>query len=332
MQITELTQIDVSSLVLDLDNPRMYHHGIGGDGEVKLSDAEIEEDITNNDTNLPELIRSIQAEGVREAIYVVPVDGDKYRVVEGNRRTVVMRHLVRISYVNEGKPHLDFTKIPAKIIPEGTEEKEIYKSKVIWQTGKSVWGAFNVATAVYRMRHEFLMSPEDISDVMQKPVRDVKEMLRAYDTFNEYSITSGDRHTSRFSYFSKECPTPVRTWVHESPENKNDYFTWINPNSENHRLRSVATRGGLRDFKDVVKEERAIAAFKANPEMTVEDAVRIVDEGDFERGRAWLKQIEKVSIGLNGLDVEEVERLEEENYRPKLVALKRAIDNILEDF
>ena len=309
----------------------MYHHGIGNDGAVDLSDAEIEEDIISNDNNLPELTKSIQAEGVRESIYVVRIAGGKYRVVEGNRRTVVMRQLSKSGYVNEEKPHLDFTVIRANIIPEGTEEKEIYKSKVIWQTGKSVWGAFNVATAVYRMRHEFLMSPEDISDVMQKPVRDVKEMLRAYDTFNEYTIATGDRHTSRFSYFSKECPQQVRKWVHESPENKDDFFTWINPNSDNHRLRSVATRGGLRDFKDVVSNEKAIRGFKADPQMTVEDALKIVDEGEFERGRTWLKQIEKVSIGLNGLDVGEVERMIEENYRPKLIALKRALENILED-
>ena len=76
--------------------------------------------------------------------------------------------------------------------------------------------------------------------------------------------------------------------------------------------------GGLRDFKDVVQNEKAISAFKADTEMTVEEALKIVDQGDFERGRTWLKQIEKVSMGLNGLDDDEVERMVQENYKPKI--------------
>ena len=56
---------------------------------------------------------------------------------------------------------------------------------------------------------------------------------------------SRETNTSRYSFFSKECPTPIRTWIKDADENKEDYFDWINPKGENHRLRSVATRGGL---------------------------------------------------------------------------------------
>ena len=108
--------------------------------ERLTSDSEIGTRYSSNDGNLAELTKSIQSEGVREAIYVVERSDGNFRVIEGNRRTVVMRGLHREGYKNEAKPELDFSKIPAKIIPPGTEEKEIYKSKVIWQTGKSAWG------------------------------------------------------------------------------------------------------------------------------------------------------------------------------------------------
>ena len=74
MADTVLQRIPVSKLTLDLDNPRMYHHGASDSGKVSvdLTDAEIMNDILENDNDLPELIKSIQAEGVRDAIYVIP--------------------------------------------------------------------------------------------------------------------------------------------------------------------------------------------------------------------------------------------------------------------
>jgi len=331
MTDTKLMQLPISKLVLDLDNPRMYHHGVAdGEGGTKLTDEEIQRDI-ENDSDTPELIKSIQAYGVREAIYVIPIDGGLYKVIEGNRRTVVMRKLSREGYTNPERPGLSFDTIPASVLPENTPDIEIYKNKVIWQTGKTAWGAFNVAAAVYRMRTQFLMSVEDIAASTQKSVRDTKDALRSYENYLEYTQESGDLHTKRFSFFSKDCPAPVKRWIMESPENKSNYFDWINPESGNHRLRSVATRGGLRDFKDVVQSEPAIMAFTEDQSLTVDDALEIVRDVDITKGRPWLKQIEKVSSGLNNLDESEIDRIRDENYRPKLVALERAIRNVLEE-
>jgi hypothetical protein len=330
MADTVLRQIPVRKLLLDLDNPRMYHHGAGDKDEVtvKLSDGEIMNDILQNDDSLPELRKSIQAEGVKEAIYVIPV-GEHFRVIEGNRRTVVMRKLSEEGYVNPKKPDIDFSKIPAQILPENTDEKEVMKNKLIWQTGKSPWGAYNVAAAVYRMRNQFLMTVEDIADTAQKPVREIREMLRAYTLYSEYVDTSGDENTSRFSYFSKECPANIRRWVAAEEENKTDYFGWITP-GPGQRIRSVSTRGGLRDFKDVVDHDAALLAFRNDPQMTVEDAVEIVKGDDVTKGYPWVKQLDKITIGLNGLDDEGIEKLKAE-YKSALIALKRAVEGVVED-
>lgn len=330
MAETVLMNVPVAKLRLDLDNPRMYHHGVAeaGNVTVDLKDGEIMQDILSNDEKLPELTKSIQAEGIRDAIYVIPV-GDHYRVIEGNRRTVVMRKLNEQGYRNPNKPQLDFSQIPAQVLPESTDEKEVMKSKLIWQTGKSAWGAYNVAAAVYRMRHKFLMSIEDIADVAQKSVRDIKEMLRAYNLYSEYVMETDDENTSRFSYFSKDCPANVRRWVAADDDNKEDYFKWIQPGPE-QRIRSVATRGGLRDFKDVVANDSAITAFRDNPTMTVDEALEIVKDDDVTKAHPWLKQIEKVTNGLNGLDDEDVVKIKPD-YKSTLIALKRAVNSVLDD-
>ena len=162
-------------------------------------------------------------------------------------------------------------------------------------------------------------------------MNETKSALSSYENYLEYSKKSGDTHTKRFSFFSKEQPAAVKRWVAESPENKEAYFEWINPNGGNHRLRSVATKGGLRDFKDVVQSEPAIRAFMDDQSMTVDEALEIVKDVDLTKGRPWLKQIEKVSSGLNNLSSEELPRLKDDNYRPKLLALERAIKNVLDE-
>jgi hypothetical protein len=331
MAETTLMRIPVNKLTLDLDNPRMYHHGASESGKVTvdLKDEEIMRDIIENDNELPELIKSIQAEGIRDAIYVIP-EGNTFRVIEGNRRTVVMRQLSTQGYTNPQKPELDFTTIPAQVLPEDTSEKEVMKSKLIWQTGKSRWGVYNVAAAIYRMRHQFLMNEDDIADVAQTSSRDIKETLRAYKLYSDYVEETGDENTSRFSFFSKECPANVRRWVAATDENKEEYFNWIKPGPE-QRIRSVSTRGGLRDFKDVINNDAALLSFRTDETMTVEEALEIVKDDDITKGRPWVKQIEKVTAGLNGLELSEIARLVEENYKPHLIALKRAVTGVLDD-
>ena len=81
MADTVLRHIPVEKIVLDLDNPRMYHHGVADADNVTVSlkDEEIMKDILES-SELPELIKSIQSEGVRDAIYVIP-QGDMFRVI-----------------------------------------------------------------------------------------------------------------------------------------------------------------------------------------------------------------------------------------------------------
>ena len=75
------------------------------------------------------------------------------------------------------------------------------------------------------------------------------------------------------------------------------------------RLRSVAARGGLRDFKDVVTNDEALAAFRGDPDMSVDEALEIVMSKDVTKGHPWVKHLEKVTVGLNQLDPEGISQI-----------------------
>ena len=80
-----------------------------------------------------------------------------------------------------------------------------------------------------------------------------------------------------------------------------------------------------------MSNDTALTAFREDKSMTVEEALEIVRDDDITKGRPWLKQIEKVTSGLNGLDISEIQRLFEESYKPNLIALKRAVTGVLDD-
>ena len=141
------------------------------------------------------------------------------------------------------------------------------KSKLIWQTGKSAWGAYNVGAAVYRMRHQFLMNEDDIADAAMKSNRDIKDMLRAYKCIQNMLNLAAMKILLDFLSFSRKHLLVSRRWVSASDENKEMYFSWIKP-GDGQRIRSVATRGGLRDFKDVIGNDVALESFISDENLT----------------------------------------------------------------
>ena len=54
---TKRQTLPIAKIVLDLDNPRMYHHGVAsGGGGSKLTDEEIQVDIEGH-SETPELMK-----------------------------------------------------------------------------------------------------------------------------------------------------------------------------------------------------------------------------------------------------------------------------------
>ena len=111
-QPTDLQRIKVGDLVLDADNPRFLHlkHKTG-----PLTQSEIENEIIINDDDVPLLTKSIQKSGVKDPIWVVKQKGGKFLVVEGNRRTVVLKRLLKDGVAPP--PGVRFDEVQAHVMP-----------------------------------------------------------------------------------------------------------------------------------------------------------------------------------------------------------------------
>jgi len=322
-----LQLINVRDLVLDGENPRFLH--LRQRNSEHLTQEEIEREILNNDDDLPLLIKSIQKSGVRDPIWVVKSGPTAYTVMEGNRRAVVLKHLLKEKM--EPPPDVSFSEVHAHVLPSDTPQVELILQKARLQSGKKAWGAFNEAALTYQLRESpFLMALEDIAVDLKIPISKVKERIENYKTFQEYVKATGDDNPKRFAYFA-ECPPKVREWYKETPKKKADYFKLISPTSGPfQKIRSVATRGGLRDFSRVLEDKEALELLLTDSHTSVEDALAIALDNNITKAIPFIKKLAPLAMHLRQLDVDQLEKLKTEHrFKVELRSLHAACEEVL---
>lgn len=326
-----LQTVPVDLLRLDLENPRLYSRKLAGDELV--TDSQLEQAIADEGESFMALYKAILKVGVQDPIWVKKASDGTYTVVEGNRRTTVLRKLIE----NEAQAPdgTSFENVQAHVVDESVSELEIKLQKVRLQSGKKAWGVVNDAAVVHEFHHELHMALEDISSEMQISVTKVKKLLKSFRMYLDYAKTTGDSNEKRFAYFN-EAPAKVMEWVDESPRNKTDYYEWMTPVNGKAKIRSASTgRGSLRDFAKCIDEPEAIQLLREDPEATVEDAFEIVKENDVLKDMTFLKRVLPMAKNLNDLDDSQISRLSNErriivHIRSLMSACERALEQIEE--
>jgi ParB-like nuclease domain len=319
----KLETIPTASLLLDPENPRFLHLALKG-GKT-LSQADLVQEIKDEDDTIT-LGKAIQKEGVLNPIVVKP-EGGRYIVIDGNRRTVALKLLVQEKA--KPPPGVSFDRVQARIIPEDTPAVEVEVLKGVLQEGQIPWGRFNDAAYVRRLRMVYKMEYEDIADKLQLSVSDVRSKIEDFRLFEQYSKHTADTDPSRFSYFG-DAPKAVREWFKESDENLKTYFDLICPGSPKHKIRSVATKGGLRDFATVLKDEEALNALTTDPGATMEVALQIAEDNDITISAPILTRLGVYAAKLRALDPAQIEALKTQvKIRVDIEKMRDACEQLL---
>jgi len=323
----KFTQMDltVDTLQLDLNNPRLY------DSKLSGNPPQNEEDLMKliaKDKELKSLLRSIRKSGVIDPIWVQATDGGKYLVIEGNRRTTCLRMLIEKGEITPG---VDFTSVRANVIPKDADPQEVKLQKARLQTGKKVWGAFQVAALIHEFRNEDLMEIEDIAIEMQISKAKVGKYLKTYEMYLKYVQSSGDSNPSRYAMFN-EAPVGVLEWVNSDTGNEELYHQWVNPESGTAKIRGAAVKGGLRDFAKVIDDDEALEAMKTIPEVDASAALDIVKENDVKQELPWLNRLLTIQAKLSSLTREQKIRISNEaKVKLHIQSLKAACDRLLQE-
>lgn len=320
----ELKTIDVRNLDLDPENPRFCHLVLAG---RKLETQEELEEEIGKEKELVTLIKAVKKSGVKDPIWVKKKETGNYLVLEGNRRTVVLKQLIKENVTPpEG---VKYDKVVANVIAPGTPKTEMLLQKARLQTGKKLWGAFNEAAVVYILRNEYMLEVEDIAVELQISMAEVRKREENYDLFNLYVSETGDKNPRMFSYFS-EAPKKVKDWYGSNEEKLKKYFGLITPTKGIQKIRSASTRGGLRDFAKVLDVPEALDYLLTEKGATVEDALEIAKDIDLYKDKPFLKRISPIAMQLLTLDETQIEKLKNDvKLVNSIKQMRRACEHIL---
>ena len=323
----ESALIEVKDLKLDLENPRLYHRRAAG--TAPKTERDLEMMISDDSGKFIALKKAISKSGVQDPIWVQKESDGKYLVIEGNRRTTCLRAIL-----NEDKtppPGVSYNFVIANVIDSSVTEIEVKKHKARLQGGKKAWGVANDAAVIHEFHYDLMMDIEDIATEMLISVSKVKKYLKSYKMWLRFVKETGDTNTSRFAMFN-EMPQPVMVWVEESDINLADYHQWITPVDGQAKIRSAATRGGLRDFSKVVNDPEAIQLLREDPKADVELAFEVVKSNDILKDMAFLKRILPMAKKLDDMDDSQRARLATEpRIAIHLKSLKNSCDTLLSD-
>ena len=299
-------EIETKSLLLDSANPRFFELR-ELKGREKLTQKELTEEL-EKDSDLPTLIKSIKRSGVKDPIWVKPLDG-KFLVIEGNRRMYILRKLLEEGVTPPKGVRYDV--VTANVLPRDTTETELLLQRVRLQAGKKDWGPFNEAVATYDLRFKHLVEEEDIATELQISRREVRQRIKNYKVFLEFVKETGHTNPRRFSFFA-EAPKAVKDWIERDEGNKKIYFELIIPKNGIQRIRSVATKGGLRDFQKMLKYPRILKKFLDAEDMTVEEALDIVKDLDIKAEVPILGKLGGIAAKLSIITEDQIDRLKED--------------------
>ncbi len=313
---TRVTDVPVSDLLLDPDNPRFYHLKALR-GRLDLTQVDLLKEIEDDD-EIPTLIKTIRKSGVTDPIWVKQLDNGKFLVLEGNRRTYILKQL--LSQKVRPPPRVRYDAVRAHVYPSDAPETELIIQKARLQTGKKAWGPFNVAAYVFELRFTYHMEDEDIAVELEKSIAEVKHAIESFKLFRQYSKSTGDTNPKRFSMFD-EAPKKVWDWMNESDRNLKEYFKLVSPIGGTAKIRSAATRGGLRDFAKILGDRKALDALITKPDFTVEDALEVAANSSIIIGMPFLARIGSLAGNLLGMTEEEIDMVK--NDKKVTLDLKR---------
>ena len=316
--LTTFKQINVKDITLDIENPR-YAEAQMDQNIKKWTDSKLEDFIVDDD--ISDILPSIKASGIKDPVWVLEKGKGKYVMVEGSRRLAAVRQLAK-----EKPPRgVSYTTIPAHVYPKNTDKKTIHAQKIILQTGKKKWGAFNESKALHDLIHEDNYSIQEAAKMWKKSVSSVEKELENFQYYKEFSkwvkknkLSISPRH---YSYFQK-ASLDVREKMFISKPQREKFYKLITPNKKGvTRIPNVSLKGGLiKTFNKFSTNENVLQSFIKNPNTTTEEALLKFQGGDIKHEFPWTKKLKEISNGLKNLSSEDLKKIKKDKAIYNMIA------------
>jgi hypothetical protein len=224
----QVTTLPIEELELDPTNPRIQYR------LSLVQDRDNLDDVILNMSEVKELKKDIEGNGgLRERPYVqFNQQTQKFKVIEGNCRTVCIRDLHH-RYTADAR----WSHVPVRVFPETLSGRQIaifLSDQHV--SGKIPWKAHEQAGQIYRMHVEHGMSTVEIARYLRITAGKVETLYKAYEFMIDrfVRIDSGkyaQDGEGKFSYFNSALNRKgIREAFAKDDNLANDFCHWVGNN------------------------------------------------------------------------------------------------------
>jgi hypothetical protein len=361
MYSEELEQrlLSLDQLFLDPNNPRFWSER---DRKKKCLDAKIPDDTIQKNT-----LKRIEAFGVKELrdsilrngflpmdrIVVRPIEdhGEKYVVVEGNRRLAALKSLhsqIEAGDIDEDDIDEDYpsqlknaTQIIEVLLYKGTTNDISWRLQGIRHiSGIREWSPAQQAVLVARLVEEgnsFTMVGQQFG-LSGKAIGRLYRVYKALEQMrddDEYGEKAQDNQFTLFDEAYKN--SAVRNWLEwneehhrfDNTDNLKQFYRWILPDEEHEDKRRIHNPDHVRVLAQLLEKKRTdfVGAIERH-EMTIEQAKGNLDATLSSDSYDWLAQLDNAKKAVRKVPGEVITEKPEE-LKHELLELRECVDKML---
>ncbi|MET4451899.1 ParB/Srx family N-terminal domain-containing protein [Bradyrhizobium sp. RT3b] len=311
-----ITRISNDQLELDPANPRVQY--LVGQMAGDITQSRLDELIWAKD-QVKALAQSIfQNGGIREPIIVQPTSKGKYRVREGNSRTICNRHLA------EQHPGDDrFAFVPAHVFQHNLTEEDIAVMLADFHVaGKIRWDAYEQAKHIHDLFHVYGKTYDWLSDHLRMSKTKISEHLAAYKATTDFlQIHPAPANIKKFSLFQELMKKKdLRERYDNSPEFRQQVYTWL----EKDRISDAKQ---MRSLPDVLQNPEATKALNGDG---FDAAAKVLINNDPALGSDLFHAVKAATAALKAAPASDIQDLKAGNAQKLIMLrnLKRSLEDI----
>ena len=307
-------KVPVAQCDLDPNNPRIQY--LVGQKAGQVSQGELDALLWEKDP-VKALAQSIKQNGGVYDHIIVQRKGEKFRVREGNCRTVACRHLL-----DQHPGDARFVTMPAMIFDvELTDEDLAVLLADMHVASKIRWDAYEQAKQVYDLFHLYAKTYDWLSNHLRLSKSKIVELLSAYKATSEYlSLHPAPENVRKFSLFHELMKKkPLREQYDQDPRFKQQLHTWLKDGR-------ITDSKQVRDLPAVLDNPEAV---KALDSVGFEEAAKVLIRNDpsLESDLFWA--VKNATEKLKAAPATEIQDLKGGN--PQKVIMLRNLSRAIED-
>jgi len=309
-------RIPNDQLELDPKNPRVQY--LIGQMAGNVTEAKLDELIWAKD-QVKALAQAIfQNGGIREPIIVQPVGKNKFRVREGNSRSVCNRHLAE-QYPGDER----FAFVPAHVFEQNLTEEDVAVILADFHVaGKIRWDAYEQAKHIHDLFNVYGKTYDWLSDHLRMSKSKISEHLAAYKATTDYLLSHPTPNNIRkFSLFQELMKKKdLRERYDSSDEFRQKIYAWL----EKDRITDPKQ---MRSLPDILQSTEATKALNAHG---FDAAAKVLISNDPSRGSDLFHAVKTATEALKAAPASDIQDLKSGNAQKLIMLrnLKRALEDV----